>query len=475
MSTSPTPSTVKQLFAFSGNQCAFPECKEVLVFEKDVIGEICHIEAENSKGPRYNTAQTDDERRAFENLILLCPKHHKIIDGDEGKYVVGILKGYKADHEKQFKESSFEVSDDEISKALAKLEVTQINVNSSSGTQGVTNSGDINITQNGLAYKDVESLFQTLFEANFPKLREIAGEEAKRNITAFAKTFYETGAKSLTSSDVEKFSTPDVQYILNKAEIAAGRNNSEELRKNLSVLLVGRIKNDNEDLKRIIYNEAIGTIGKLTTNQLKILTIIFLITHTANPGVIHWGTFNKYLNDYLVPFMDFESTQTDFQHIVYSGCGSLSSIGGKDIGKILLNTYPFLFAKNISKEKIDTLDLGGVRDSLFAPVEEDGNEYYRPKMTVMTENLEENLIKSAGVKPEISKKIVEIYMKNLKNKHEIEKDLKEKTALGGKLVDIINDNNIRKLSLTSVGIVIAASYCEQFTDVTLDIDIWLKK
>lgn len=42
----PRISTLRRLFALSGNECAFPECKNVLINTKgDFIGQVCHIEA----------------------------------------------------------------------------------------------------------------------------------------------------------------------------------------------------------------------------------------------------------------------------------------------------------------------------------------------------------------------------------------------------------------------------------------------
>lgn len=55
----------------------FSECSNEIIDESgNVIGKICHIEASEEEGSRYNPNQTDNERRSFDNLILLCEKHH---------------------------------------------------------------------------------------------------------------------------------------------------------------------------------------------------------------------------------------------------------------------------------------------------------------------------------------------------------------------------------------------------------------
>src|SRR5690242_19998701 len=107
----PTPSTIKQLFALSGNICANPECTNLLTKGDTVLGEICHIEAAEPDGPRYNSKSNDEYRRSFENLMLLCTTCHTIIDRNEDLYPVEQLRIWKAEHERKFKHSQFKISD----------------------------------------------------------------------------------------------------------------------------------------------------------------------------------------------------------------------------------------------------------------------------------------------------------------------------------------------------------------------------
>jgi len=93
--------TIKRLFAVSGNRCAFPRCKIPLIDKMSgkVTGKVCHIKAKNSGGPRYDPNQSDEERDAFENLLLMCPIHHDVIDADPESYTVSRLKEIKTGHE----------------------------------------------------------------------------------------------------------------------------------------------------------------------------------------------------------------------------------------------------------------------------------------------------------------------------------------------------------------------------------------
>jgi hypothetical protein len=111
----PNVSTIKRLFAVSGNQCAFPNCPQVLYDNGAFVAEICHIKGDKQKAPRYGPQQTDDDRHSFENLFLLCSTHHTVIDQDVKTYTVEHLEDMKRLHEGN-KQSKFAISDSEANR-----------------------------------------------------------------------------------------------------------------------------------------------------------------------------------------------------------------------------------------------------------------------------------------------------------------------------------------------------------------------
>ena len=88
--TAPRDKTKKRLFAVSGNKCYFPNCNIPLVdLESGTItGEICHIKGKKPGSPRYDPKQSNEERHGFENLLLMCSLHHKVIDDDPDSYTI---------------------------------------------------------------------------------------------------------------------------------------------------------------------------------------------------------------------------------------------------------------------------------------------------------------------------------------------------------------------------------------------------
>lgn len=98
----PKKETLRELYLKSGNQCAFPGCNNLMMnYNGDFTGQICHIEAAEPGGERFNPDQTNEERRSLENLVLLCYQHHVHTNHVE-KYTVEVLKKIKKDHENKF-------------------------------------------------------------------------------------------------------------------------------------------------------------------------------------------------------------------------------------------------------------------------------------------------------------------------------------------------------------------------------------
>lgn len=112
-STGPGITDIKVLFARSGNRCAFPKCDAAIVDAETLLGEVAHIKGAKPGSPRYDPAQSPEERHGYDNLILLCPNHHTVVDSDEEAYTVDRLQRMKGAHEA----SSHPLSDTDATRA----------------------------------------------------------------------------------------------------------------------------------------------------------------------------------------------------------------------------------------------------------------------------------------------------------------------------------------------------------------------
>lgn len=98
----PTDPTVKELFAKSGNQCAFPGCLIPVVDELGtVVGQIVHIKGVKPASARFDVTQDPNDRRHVSNLLIMCNPHHRATD-DETRYSVARMREIKETHERRF-------------------------------------------------------------------------------------------------------------------------------------------------------------------------------------------------------------------------------------------------------------------------------------------------------------------------------------------------------------------------------------
>ena len=66
--------------------------------DPSIIGDEAHIAAKEANGPRGDSPLAPEERDKFDNLILLCKVHHKLIDDQPNTYTVELLHQTRDEH-----------------------------------------------------------------------------------------------------------------------------------------------------------------------------------------------------------------------------------------------------------------------------------------------------------------------------------------------------------------------------------------
>jgi len=102
----------KLLWSKSGNRCA--KCRGVLceavtgAVSHSVLGDECHIVAQAGEGPR-GTPEAISGLDSYNNLILLCPTDHRVVDQQFEIYTPDVLRLLKRVHE-EWVESTLSMS-----------------------------------------------------------------------------------------------------------------------------------------------------------------------------------------------------------------------------------------------------------------------------------------------------------------------------------------------------------------------------
>lgn len=106
-----TVRTQKMLWGRAAARCSMPSCRRHLVEDatetddEALIGENCHIVGDSIDGPRGSDPLPMESRGKYENLILMCRVHHRIIDQQVNTYTVERLQELKGTHEAWVRES----------------------------------------------------------------------------------------------------------------------------------------------------------------------------------------------------------------------------------------------------------------------------------------------------------------------------------------------------------------------------------
>jgi hypothetical protein len=94
------------LIAEAGGQCEFEGCPEfiyedMMTKQKFNFGEYAHIIGDSPDGPRGDIVLSEKYCKDRKNIMLLCPKHHKMIDTLVEKYSTEELFDMKKRHEER--------------------------------------------------------------------------------------------------------------------------------------------------------------------------------------------------------------------------------------------------------------------------------------------------------------------------------------------------------------------------------------
>jgi hypothetical protein len=96
------------LWVYAGGRCEFDGCNEYLLkhhvtLDAVNLGELAHVVAFEPGGPRGDDGERPDDIHAVSNLMLLCPRCHKLIDdsGTKDRFSRETLVRHKREHEER--------------------------------------------------------------------------------------------------------------------------------------------------------------------------------------------------------------------------------------------------------------------------------------------------------------------------------------------------------------------------------------
>lgn len=167
--------TIKKLYGASGGHCSKCKCELIYPetsFDKSVqLGEIGHIVALSDKGPRADSNITEDEINEYENLILLCPNCHELIDKQPNSYPIEVLKTMKKEHE-EWVSKKLDISMSNITNAELEIAIRNISTNRYFNISDVNDFNLISIKEK-INKNDLDNNVQSLITKGLIGVKEV--------------------------------------------------------------------------------------------------------------------------------------------------------------------------------------------------------------------------------------------------------------------------------------------------------------
>lgn len=235
---------------------------------------------------------------------------------------------------------------------------------------------EINIINEGLSYREAKEIALDVYKANFLELSDRAANIAFEQTKKFTEEFLE---KLYDGDDIDKdeLEKPSFQMQLFKAQQENIKANDDSIEQILSSILVERAKQKDRTLKQIALEESITTVSKLTSEQLDLLSLNYLINdHTM---YIHFskdplGSL-KYFLETIVKFSvvidDYQSP--DIAHLVFCGC--IRKLEKSSVNKSFHEKYEGLFTKGFSMDEYRENFETKIFDKLIIPCTTDSSKF----------------------------------------------------------------------------------------------------
>ena len=109
-----------KLWAVSAGRCEI--CNKLLYTDGALgydgnFGELAHIHAVSQGGPRHKYGMTNEDKNNIDNLMLLCPTHHHLIDSKPEEFGDGLLVHQKKLHEDRIRKVT-DITENESTKII---------------------------------------------------------------------------------------------------------------------------------------------------------------------------------------------------------------------------------------------------------------------------------------------------------------------------------------------------------------------
>jgi hypothetical protein len=132
----------------------------------------------------------------------------------------------------------------------------------------------------GISFEDARQIALGVFKANFYDLSEKAAKIALQRAEEMTDEFLNKFHVQMPNQE-HKLQEPSIQYSMFKALRNYAKTGDTDLKEQLLELLLQRIDSDERSLKQIVLDRAIEILPYATSEQIKLLTFVFIVENLA--------------------------------------------------------------------------------------------------------------------------------------------------------------------------------------------------
>lgn len=211
----------------------------------------------------------------------------------------------------------------------------------------------VTVIQNysGISYSDVKEIAMDVFKSNFYDLgqsvEKIVNERAERVLDQYLEKLNSINPKLIKNTE-----DPDIRYNIYKTQKNFARRDDKDIGELLVDTLVQRTITEDNELKEIILNEALEAIPKMTSKQIDLLSMIFLIKYLSFIVETPVEEFLKLFASIKYESIPYNHLST-YEHLQFTSCISIS-IASMNFITAMRTKFPQLRNEDDARKAIST-------------------------------------------------------------------------------------------------------------------------
>lgn len=331
------------------------------------------------------------------------------------------------------------------------------------------------IIVHGLTYTETKDLVKTEAQEVFKQNSLVLANEAYNLVLDRSEELLDNFLKKLEAKRpeaIEAMRDPGMQYSLFNAQKEYSKTGDKDLADLLEDILVERAQNPKRDLMQIVLDECVSVAPKLTPDQFDALSLIFILRYSMNHGVVNQMALIQYAVLHLLPFQaGIREEQSRYQHLEFSGCGSLG-ISSIKIEHAFRQKNMILFSKGFTIEEYEQkVGTDAKFKKYIGPCQHDKTKF---QINIINQEQVKVLGKADNLTDDEVGKINGIFNTSTMNEQEVKEYLIKLFPPFEKLIEDWNKSSIKNMTLTSVGIAIGQANITRKTKQAYDLKIWIK-